>query len=999
MAQNGSNLHRLMVLLMRVFRVFYYFLGRLYPAIRRRMGKVPFVYSLYRRYALLQRIDARILAMLDGATLVMMSDGYNPQMVSMREMKVIEELLEEKSYRQALQKSRKILAGGTMFSVAALLGLLRAASHEKAWDAVENEIYPAFRRWVLGAGNNPSDSLRWQYSTALEDAALHMLESAQLSLALRFFYLAESVAPRNAQHVFIALIHYIEAMQVEVTRRGTTIRAGHGAGEINQIGSIVWGEKYLDAFMTYNVRSMLAPGNMPALAEKGILVHSIVTTEAGRDYVLKHPVYKDLAAVAQVEFFCFPESLLNLSKGENSPDRFTYLLYGILDHINIFLARGLKANLFLIPVDSIVANPSFTHMRRYLEEGYDSCGAGNLVAEREGFLPALDARFGGQRTITIDTKSLATLALQHPHNYITSQLIHDKNRSFGKHPRELFWPVPGGIAVHSIYTHPLATAARRICSDYPFPYAWVDFLLPVRMFPDPAEFGKYKIIDNAAEAYINNFAPAGRKYETTGRVFMPQDFAAAHTYSHAVHRSMLNTRQFIPCDYAPLVCSNDIDADIQRVKSALSRYFDDRPKRANPPNDGVPCHLCKRSELDEVIDLGKMPLSHQLRTSLSQEEPVFPVHFHYCNHCGLLQMRDTIPPDALYDAETYSTGFQQPKHLDDLITTVLSYRAPGPVLDVGCNDGSLLRVFEAHGFSKLAGVEPNSHAADMARRNPHHHIITDYLTPDVANSLKKQQGSFDFIVARHVLEHVTDLESFFAGVDTLLSKDGLFIVELPHVETGFNANNPVILWEEHVNYFTEPQVEAMFAHFGFTILDRRHYAFGGGSVAFIARRDVKKPLDVRVSQSHSKEYFENFDHTIRHLRKNFRDAVETARESGYAIAVYGAAPRSCTLLNYAGLGYDMDYVIDDRADIQGRIMPGTQLTITPLDTVEFDTRPLLVLLGVGAEHEHKVLTRLKQKLGYAPISVSLFPPRDVHASLDAARLKLLMKPAKTLKIA
>jgi SAM-dependent methyltransferase len=773
-----------------------------------------------------------------------------------------------------------------------------------------------------------------------------------------------------------------------VIRRGQAIRQANPDVEINQVGSVVWGEKYLDAFMNFNVRSMLADGNMPALRRHGVLVHSIVTTDSGRQYILNHPVYKALARVADVQFFCFPEALLELFRGEHGPDKLSYLLYGILDHTNLFFARGLGGNLFLIPVDAVVAGPSFTNMRRYLEEGYDCCGAGNLVSERESFLPALERRFAGETAIDIDTFSLASLALQHPHHYITSQLIHDGNRDFGRHPRELFWPIKGGIAVHSIYTHPLAVSGRRLARKFIMPYAWADFLLPARLFPEPAEFDRYKIIDNAAEAYIGNFAPASRTYMTTGRPFHPEDFVHAHLHSYPIHRHMLSTRQIIPCEYPPMTCGNDVEQDMRTIRAAMAQHFDDsaegvaRDQRALRHRS---CNLCGKTNLAEAIDLGWMPLTHQLRTDPDIPEKTYPVQFHLCMDCELLQMGDPIPADALYDADTYTTGFQKPKHIDDLICTAITHRDPESVLDVGCNDGSLLQALKAHGFMTVAGIEPNPHAAAIARERGFA-VETNYLCAESTTRLLAGRPRFGAIFARHVLEHVTNLADFFACIDRLLADDGLFVIELPHVETGLFANNPVILWEEHVNYFTEACVRRMLASYGFEVIDHRYYAFGGGSVGFIARRSKVPATDLKGAGGFPLAYYQRYDGAIRELKGRLNDVITLARVRGFTIALYGAAPRSCILVNYAHLGDLIDVVIDDRAEIQERIMPGTRLPIRGLAQAQLpEGQPLLVLLGVGAESEHKIMEKLWRSLPIDVVSVSLFPPRNIWKSLDQAR--------------
>src|SRR5262249_37449269 len=159
---------------------------------------------------------------------------------------------------------------------------------------------------------------------------------------------------------------------------------------------------------------------------------------------------------------------------------------------------------------------------------------------------------------------------------------------------------------------------------------------------------------------------------------------------------------------------------------------------------------------------------------------------------------DAIPADLIYgEADTYTTGFQQPKHLEDLITTTLARQDPGRAIDVGCNDGSLLEVLRRAGYRQVIGVEPNPVAAAIPRKKGHE-VHTSYLTKELAGRLVAHSGEFDTVYLRHVVEHVSDLEGFFVAVRTLLRADGLLVLEFPDVEEGLALGSPAVLWEEHV---------------------------------------------------------------------------------------------------------------------------------------------------------------------------------------------------------
>src|SRR5258707_1937446 len=141
------------------------------------------------------------------------------------------------------------------------------------------------------------------------------------------------------------------------------------------------------------------------------------------------------------------------------------------------------------------------------------------------------------------------------------------------------------------------------------------------------------------------------------------------------------------------------------------------------------CCLCKGRNLSLLFNLDDLPISHYLRKTRDDPDQRFSVGFECCGDCGLLQIVDAIPADLIYgEADTYTTGFQQPRHLEDLITTVVARQDPARAIDIGCNDGALLEALRRAGYKPVVGVEPNPVAADLARKKGHQ-VHTSSLTP------------------------------------------------------------------------------------------------------------------------------------------------------------------------------------------------------------------------------------------------------------------------------
>ena len=401
------------------------------------------------------------------------------------------------------------------------------------------------------------------------------------------------------------------------------------------------------------------------------------------------------------------------------------------------------------------------------------------------------------------------------------------------------------------------------------------------------------------------------------------------------------------------------------------------------------CILCGSDQLSTLLKFDNLPISHNLRRSQDDPDPRFSVGFESCPRCGLLQIAEPISPDLLYaHADTYTTGFQKPRHLDDLITTAVALQDPDSAIDIGCNDGALMEALTRGGYAKVVGVEPNGVAAGLARQKGYP-VHADFLGPDLADRLVQEHGAFGVAYMRHVVEHVGDTASFFAAVRRLLCPGGLLVMELPEVETAFALGSPAILWEEHVSYYTREQAEHLLARFGFEILDRRRYAFGGGSIACIARMVELPAAGAALAgpdAGASRAVLLDFARRLERQKLDLHGLVADARKAGWKVIMYGAAPRSCMVSAAAGISGLIDFVVDDRQDIQGRLMPGTERPIRPLADVAAEAGPdILYLLGVGAENEFKVRARIAAVGKARAAFVSLLPPRDTVGTIATAR--------------
>src|SRR5271167_944814 len=130
------------------------------------------------------------------------------------------------------------------------------------------------------------------------------------------------------------------------------------------------------------------------------------------------------------------------------------------------------------------------------------------------------------------------------------------------------------------------------------------------------------------------------------------------------------------------------------------------------------CRVCG-SSIDPILSLGDQHVS----TFLSPEEPdgpKVPLELMLCRQCRLLQLRHTVPGEMMYQNYWYRSGTNQTMRdaLADISSSaakVVHLKAADAVLDIGCNDGTLLHSYTVPGIYKI-GYDPAQNLADLSRK-------------------------------------------------------------------------------------------------------------------------------------------------------------------------------------------------------------------------------------------------------------------------------------------
>jgi len=361
-----------------------------------------------------------------------------------------------------------------------------------------------------------------------------------------------------------------------------------------------------------------------------------------------------------------------------------------------------------------------------------------------------------------------------------------------------------------------------------------------------------------------------------------------------------------------------------------------------PPDIEPSCRACGSSRLRLGFDLGLLPLANSFlsvqNTKVQAPESRYPLRIFYCDNCRLIQLSDIVDRREMFDDYAFLTATADTSliHFDkyaDQLTHKLALSAEDLVVDIGSNDGTLLKAFKKRGAGVL-GIEP---ARNIATRAEAEGIptINEYFGSESVARIGRNKARV--VTANNVVSHVGDLNGFVESVSDLLDAQGLFAFEVPWVVDVIRHHNFDIVYHEHLSYFGFKPLSQVFERYGLELVGIEHFpAIHGGTIrglaahldAFPKQQDMldqtfgaeEKGADFRALErfaNHAKEFRSELVALLRRLKKD-----------GKKIVGYGAPAKATILLNYCSIDRSiLDFVIDITPFKQGKFIPGVRIPI------------------------------------------------------------------------
>jgi hypothetical protein len=362
------------------------------------------------------------------------------------------------------------------------------------------------------------------------------------------------------------------------------------------------------------------------------------------------------------------------------------------------------------------------------------------------------------------------------------------------------------------------------------------------------------------------------------------------------------------------------------------------------------CRVCGLKNLTPVFSLGELCVSNFVDGPESPaNKEKFPLELMLCNvsdgGCGLLQLNETVSHEAMYRNYWYRSGINKTmtdelNGIAHIMENMANVHAGDYVLDIGTNDGTLLRAYSDPGLQRI-GFEPANNLGQYNSKG------TTKVFNDFFSAARWEKEFADAhaksITAIAMFYDLEDPNSFVSDVAKILDPHGVFVIQQSYLPLMLATNEIGNICHEHLEYYSLLALENLLKRHNLEVFDVVLNDINGGSFrTYIRHTGAKIPgmragaaerlQDLRDSEIalglNSRAPYDDFNKRVNAIRDTLKAFLKNEKAKGKKIYGYGASTKGNTLLQYFELGPDLIDVIAERnPDKWGKKTVGTLIPI------------------------------------------------------------------------
>lgn len=350
----------------------------------------------------------------------------------------------------------------------------------------------------------------------------------------------------------------------------------------------------------------------------------------------------------------------------------------------------------------------------------------------------------------------------------------------------------------------------------------------------------------------------------------------------------------------------------------------------------IKCRACNGS-LFSIWDFKDMPLVNAFSDNLAESNKKFGLNLMVCVDCTLAQIAEVPNPDLLFlDYHHQSSASNDNKnhlvHVAEIIEN-MTHSGANNILEVGCNDGTLLTLLQEYGL-QAKGIDPAKNFSELHSLHDLRVLHTHFGDQSEDRILEHTAGKLDAIIGINVFAHFEKVPEALTLAKRLLKDDGFLFIEVAYAKKTLFSGAFDTVYHEHVFNWTLVALTKFFGKIGMRIDFAEEIDTQGGSLRILCRKNTSQVCgaDIKTNKLYIDEikqpvqdlsYFNSARNLIRKTIGSANTVLNNFADKNEPVLLVGAPARGVVFVNSTNLRHYTNLIIvDDSSSKHGSYFPG-----------------------------------------------------------------------------
>lgn len=279
------------------------------------------------------------------------------------------------------------------------------------------------------------------------------------------------------------------------------------------------------------------------------------------------------------------------------------------------------------------------------------------------------------------------------------------------------------------------------------------------------------------------------------------------------------------------------------------------------------CQICN-SNLKNFLNLEKQPLCDDLRKKPKRSK-FYKLEVKICINCFTAFQKFNVNKKTLFPKKYHYRSANTNDvitGMKDLVKKIKNKKKlkRKVILDIGCNDGTLLEIFKKEGAITY-GIEPTNAYRDARKKG--HKVFNNYFDRKLSKNLKKKLEKIDVITFTNVFAHIENFKELIGSLKDIISKETLLVIENHYLKEVIKKNQFDTFYHEHPRTYSLNSFFKIAELLDMEIIDFNYVKRYNGNIRVFLKKTKKRNKNLKEELKKEKKIILKYKYMQKKIEK------------------------------------------------------------------------------------------------------------------------------------